>query len=162
VDPLADFYGTHEALAALRRPDATYVAAGGESMPVETAAFDLAVIENCIDHVQDADGVLRELRRVLRPGGTLFLTVNCRSAAGYYVHRLISSLRLDPGHPHTFTPDRAVARLEASGFSVDDLEVGSYEQERAADLASNSRKARLKARLGVSEYLASIVATRRP
>ncbi len=158
VDPLSDFYKEISHLVELRNPDAEYVSGRGEALPVETDTFDLAVIENCIDHVHDVTGVMNELIRTLKPGGILYLTVNCRSRAGFYVHRILSRLRLDPGHPHTFTPDRAAALVTKHGFSVIDVETGSYEKERAADLASDSSRARLKARLGISEYITSVIA----
>ena len=158
VDPLESFYGSNEVLRSLRNPSAEYVSGRGESLPVETGTFDLAIIENCIDHVQDARGVMQELWRALRRAGTLYLTVNCRSNWGYVVHRTISSLRLDPGHPHTFTPPRVAALLRNHGFEPLDTQIGSYEQARREDLASPTRRARLKAFLGVSEYVTSVIA----
>jgi SAM-dependent methyltransferase len=160
VDPLESFYGSNEVLRKLRNPRAEYASGRGESLPVESGAFDLAIIENCIDHVQDAQGVMRELGRALRPAGVLYLTVNCRSKTGYVVHRTLSSLRLDPGHPHTFTPPRVAALLRAHGFEPVDTEIGSYEAARREDLASPTRKARLKALLGVSEYVTSVISRR--
>ena len=157
VDPLESFYGSNEVLRKLRNPRAEYVSGRGESLPVETAGFDLAIIENCIDHVQDAHGVMGELRRVLRPDGILYLTVNCRSNWGYVVHRTLSSLRLDPGHPHTFTPPRVGAMLRRHGFEPMDTEVGSYEEARREDMKSPTRRARLKAFLGVSEFVTSVI-----
>lgn len=158
VDPLQDFYASNETLRVLRNPTAEYLTGIGEELPCGDAAFDLAMIENCIDHVRDVHGVMSELRRALRPGGILYLTVNCRAPMGYFVHRGLSRLRIDPGHPHTFTPERAKALVERFGFRILDVEVGSYEAARKADLASDSSRARLKARLGVSEFVTSIVA----
>jgi hypothetical protein len=100
---------------------------------------------------------MRELGRALRPDGILYLTVNCRSKTGYMVHRMLSSLRLDPGHPHTFTPPRVAALLRGHGFEPVDTEIGSYEEARREDLASPTRKAHLKAYLGVSEYVTSVI-----
>lgn len=157
VDPLESFYGSNEVLRKLRNPRAEYVSGRGESLPVETGTFDLAIIENCIDHVQDAHGVMRELKRALRPDGILYLTVNCRTKLGYVVHRTLSSLRLDPGHPHTFTPPRVAALLRSHGFEPLDTEIGSYEEARREDMASPVRRARLKALLGVSEYVTSVI-----
>lgn len=157
IDPLQDFYSSNAALTALRNPKAEYLQGRGEQLPVESATFDLAVIENCIDHVQDCDGVMRELHRVLKAGGTLYLTVNCRSNFGYYMHRLISTLKLDPGHPHTFTPVRVQALMARFGFQVLDTEVGSYEKAYEEDRTSDSSRARLKARLGVSEFVTSVI-----
>jgi SAM-dependent methyltransferase len=44
-------------------------------MPFPSSSFDLAVCLDVIEHLEDDRGALRELRRVLRPGGALLLTV---------------------------------------------------------------------------------------
>ena len=158
VDPLDRVYASNPGLAAHRTGDVEYLEGRGESLPSETAAFDLAIIENCIDHVQDMDAVMRELWRVLAPGGILYLTVNCRSATGYWMHRLLSRLRIDAGHPHTFTPERARSLMARHGFAVDRAwAMQEYEEARKADLASTSRKDRLKAYLGVSEFAVALI-----
>lgn len=160
VDPLEEEYRGIPSLVAYRNPTADYRAARGEELPAADGEFDLAVIENCIDHVADPTAVIREIRRTLRSRGFLYVTVNCRSTVGYYVHRLLSRLRLDPGHPHTFTPPRLHRLLEAHGFTILGSKLGSLDEARRTDLASPSSRARLKGRLGVSEYLASVVAQR--
>jgi SAM-dependent methyltransferase len=160
VDPLQDYYAGNEVLRALRSPSMEYRTGVGEDLPCEDEEFDMAMIENCIDHVQKVDGVMSELHRSLRPGGILYLTVNCRNPVGYYVHRVLSRLRIDPGHPHTFTPDRTTALLRRHGFEVLDVAVGSYEKARTEDLESEHSRARWKARLGVSEFVTSVVARR--
>jgi SAM-dependent methyltransferase len=117
VDPLNSFYGADPVLCAMRSPGVDFRTGLGEDVPCATGSCDLVIIENCIDHVQDVHGVGRELNRVLRPGGVLYLNVNCRTAAGYYVHRAMSRLRIDTGHPHTFTPSRALAFVRRHGSS---------------------------------------------
>jgi SAM-dependent methyltransferase len=44
-------------------------------MPFEAASFDLAVCLDVIEHLADDLAALRELRRVVAPGGTLLVTV---------------------------------------------------------------------------------------
>jgi SAM-dependent methyltransferase len=44
-------------------------------MPFEDDRFDLAVSLDVIEHLDDDEAALRELRRVLAPGGTLLVTV---------------------------------------------------------------------------------------
>jgi SAM-dependent methyltransferase len=160
VDPLADQYARSADLCALRDPAVDYRAGLGERLPCPDAAYDLAIIENCIDHVQDVGAVMRELRRVLKPGGVLYLTVNNRTRFGYPVHRLLSRLRLDPGHPHTFTPRRTRGLLEGYGFRIADLQFGSYRKAWLEDLRAPGFKPRLKAALGISEYLGDALAVR--
>lgn len=46
-----------------------------ESMPFDAGRFDLAVALDVIEHLDDDRAALRELRRVVRPGGFLLVTV---------------------------------------------------------------------------------------
>ena len=50
-----------------------YAAAMAETLPFRDAAFDLVVCLSTIEHVADVDASLREMMRVLRTGGVLFL-----------------------------------------------------------------------------------------
>lgn len=161
VDPLEDFYGKNEVLSALRNPAVQYRKGVGEKLPAEDARYDLAIIENCIDHVHDMQGVMRELTRVLKPGGVLYLTVNCRTKLGFVVHRALSNLRLDPGHPHTFTPPRVGRLMEHHGFDVLSTSVESYLKALREDITSPQARARLKAVLGISEFVTTAFGQKR-
>src|SRR3989475_8885924 len=112
--------------------------------------------------VRDVSAGMRELKRVLSRTGALYLTVNCRTAWGFVMHRALSRLRVDAGHPHTFTPRRAGALLRDHGFTPLQFEVGSYAVARREDLAARELRARIKAVLGVSEFLVSAVAQQSP
>lgn len=161
VDPLEDFYSSRPLLVASRNPDVSYRTGAGEALPVEDERYDLAIIENCIDHCQDMDAVMLGIRRALRPGGYLYLTVNARSRPGYYVHRILSRLQIDPGHPHTFTRSRVRSFLHAASFDVLHLEHGSFSRAWLDDLRGPSLRKRIKSLLGVSEYLVSVIAQAR-
>jgi SAM-dependent methyltransferase len=56
-----------------RHPDIVYYA--GERLPFEDAAFDHVLCTEVLEHVPDPETLLREIARVLRPGGSLVLTV---------------------------------------------------------------------------------------
>ncbi len=158
VDPLDGFYASNPHLAAHRRADVTYVEAGGEDVPLESEAWDLVIMENCIDHTQDPAAVMREIRRLLAPDGTLYLTVNGRSRLGYYMHRLLAKMALDPGHPHTFTVSRFRRFLEAHGFEISWFDAESLARAWIGDLRGPGLRPRAKALLGVSEHLLSAIA----
>jgi SAM-dependent methyltransferase len=159
-DPLSDFYGSNAQLSELRDPLVEYVAAPGEALPCNDGSADLVIIENCIDHVRDMDVVLQEIRRVLDRDGLLYLTVNNRTRPGYYVHRLLSRLKIDKGHPHTLTPSRTRRLVERNGFRIVDFQAEYYRHAFMADLRGPGLRPRLKAILGVSEYVVSLVARR--
>jgi SAM-dependent methyltransferase len=158
IDPLEPYYASNGTLTALRNPAVDYRPGSAEALPCESGRYDLAIMENCIDHVRDVKAAMSELRRALSAAGTLYLTVNCRTQWGFVVHRALSRLRVDAGHPHTFTPRRAERLLRDHGFRTLQLEVGSYAEARRADLAAPERRAHLKALLGISEFLVSAVA----
>jgi SAM-dependent methyltransferase len=71
------------ALAAARQAEAPIRVVGGtaEALPAEDAAFDTAVVSLVLCSVADLAGALAEIRRVLRPGGTLRFYEHVRADA---------------------------------------------------------------------------------
>jgi SAM-dependent methyltransferase len=59
--------------AASQRINARYIVGIGESMPFPSESFDAILTFETFEHVQDLSKVLAECRRVLRPGGRLFV-----------------------------------------------------------------------------------------
>jgi len=79
------------------------------------ASFDLVYSGQSIEHVSvaDADTVLCEVARVLRPGGHLALdTPNAT------VCRLQQAEFIDPDHEHEYTHPEMTGKLVAAGFEV--------------------------------------------
>jgi SAM-dependent methyltransferase len=64
-----------EAALACRRRGVPFVKGWGSQLPFRDAAFDAVTALDVIEHVPDDAGLLREIRRVLRPGGLLLVTV---------------------------------------------------------------------------------------
>lgn len=69
VDPLADRYRALQT----RKQRMTYVNAYAEKMPFTDGHFDDAFCFNALDHTADFRAALKEIGRVLRPGGRLLL-----------------------------------------------------------------------------------------
>jgi len=67
-------------LAAARTsagPGAFYAEADAGRLPFRAACCDVVLAAHMLYHVGDPRAVLREVRRVLRPGGRLVLVLNC-------------------------------------------------------------------------------------
>ena len=90
-------------------------------LPLEDTQFDLVLCSETLEHVRDVQLLLSEIRRVLRPGGTLALTTPA--------HNRITGLRIlvrgfdrcfDPLSPHLrFFSRRSLTRvLDEMGFDV--------------------------------------------
>ena len=67
----------------------SFARADGQALPFPDAAFDMVLSHAVIEHVADAALYLRELARVLKPGGTMYLsTAPYLSFAGAHLPRL--------------------------------------------------------------------------
>lgn len=153
IDPLGDFYASQPAFVRFRSPEVEYVAGQAETLGYDTASFDLVIIDNVIDHVHNADAVMAEIHRVLKPEGRLYFTVNLHPPFGAFKHEILARLKIDRGHPHTFTLSRVRRFLDRHGFVIRHEEWEDYRQCRAKDLRADSTKSRLKGLLGLSEFL---------
>ena len=160
VDPLEHFYQTRPSLVALRRPGVTYVDGTGERLPFEDASCSLVIIENVIDHTYAPEKILREIHRVLEPDGRLYLTVNVHTAWGAGLHAVLAALRIDKGHPFTFTSGTLRPLLAASGFRVLREQVEDYVQAKRTDCRSPRLKDKIKGYSGLSEFVHSVICSR--
>jgi 2-polyprenyl-3-methyl-5-hydroxy-6-metoxy-1,4-benzoquinol methylase len=46
----------------------------GELLPIASETVDVVVLTQVIEHVADTDGLIEEIMRILKPGGTLLLS----------------------------------------------------------------------------------------
>jgi SAM-dependent methyltransferase len=86
------------------------IVCNAEDMPVEDCSYDLVLCTQVLEHCQNFQGIVDECHRVLKPGGTLILTV----PSVYPVHGY-------PADNWRFMPDglrhllRAFAKVEVLG-----------------------------------------------
>ncbi|MAG34980.1 MAG: methyltransferase type 11 [Dehalococcoidia bacterium] len=111
------------------------LAASATRLPYADASF-ASVVSNCVlEHIEDLDGALGEISRVLRPGGQLAITVPThRFARTLFWPRVLRRLgRHDAAdaygrwfnrislHYHTLTPEGWTARLAQHGLAVEQM-----------------------------------------
>jgi SAM-dependent methyltransferase len=99
--------------AELGLANAGFVQGDGARLPFRDAAFDLVFSHSVIEHVGSAEEYLAECRRVLKPGGRLYLsTAPYLSFAGAHLPRLRLPipLHLLVGRRLAFAAFRALAR----------------------------------------------------
>jgi SAM-dependent methyltransferase len=103
------------ARAARRLPDARIVELEPDAeLPFDDGSFDLVLCAETIEHVRDVQLLLSEIRRVLRPGGTLALSTPAKLPLGPLP---------DPLSPHLrFLSRHSLRRLlDQLGFDVASL-----------------------------------------
>jgi SAM-dependent methyltransferase len=80
-------------------------------LPFEDASFDGAVLGEVLEHVEDDQGALREIARVLRPGGVLALSVPADPD-------LYGPSDEWAGHVRRYTRDALLRVCEGAGLEV--------------------------------------------
>lgn len=160
IDPLETFYARQPSLVRLRIPGVTYMPGSGEHLPIEDSSCDLVIIDNVIDHTYAPERILREISRVLTPDGRLYLSVNVHTSWGALLHNLLAVLRIDRGHPYTFTPSTLRQLLDRGGFAIRLEHVGDYSDARDTDRCSARLTDRIKGYSGMSEFQHAVVCSR--
>jgi SAM-dependent methyltransferase len=83
----------------------------GNIREVESGSYDFIYSVNVLEHISDLVGEIAELKRVLRPGGELFVFVPA-------FRLLWTSLDTEVGHVTRFTRSSLSAALRGGGFRV--------------------------------------------
>ncbi len=90
--------------------------ADGCSLPVATQAMDAVILSEVLEHVPNDAGLLREVNRVLKPGGFLGVSVP-RFVPEWICWRLSKAYRTTPGgHIRIYRRGRLLRLLRQAGF----------------------------------------------
>jgi SAM-dependent methyltransferase len=110
--------------AVTRERGHSVTVADGLRLPVRAGAARIIVCRHVIEHVPDDRQALREIRRVLGPGGLLYLETPLRLRGAWYVYRDASGRRvLDPTHVREYESiSQIVEILRGALFRVRHLE----------------------------------------
>ena len=104
--------------ARSRFPDAaSFIVADAYHMPMRSESFDAIILSEVLEHLEEVESALSEVRRLLRPGGRAVVTVPFRETI--VNHLCIHCNHNTPANAHIHSFDKGLLkRLEASGLSV--------------------------------------------
>ncbi|HVI43694.1 MAG TPA: class I SAM-dependent methyltransferase [Chitinophaga sp.] len=110
-------------------PNALYKQCQLPALPfIREHSFDTVICFQVIEHIKDDHALLKEIKRVLKPGGTLFMTTPNRR----------SSLTRNPFHVREYLPQEITA-LMALHFEQYDVE-GVYGNETVMSYYEENKK----------------------
>ncbi len=123
IEPNAGFRKIAAAAAAQAAYPVEIVDAVGEELPLDAGRFDTAVVLTTLCSVTDVSQVLRELKRCLKPGGTVLFVEHVRSSSPGWARaqRLIEPAWRAVGAGCHLTRD-PVSLMRAEGFVLPELE----------------------------------------
>ena len=106
------------ARARIQCPGAAFEPGDVTALPYHDASFDVVLCHHVVEHVENDEAVLRECRRVLRPGGLLLLGIPQEDGAiGRWLRRLHRRLYAEGEHVHFYTIRSMTDALERHGFT---------------------------------------------
>jgi SAM-dependent methyltransferase len=116
--PRLPILGTHfvdisaPALTKLRKRGAQVIVSQIGSLPFADGAFDLVCALDIVEHVDDDDGAMRELSRVIKPGGVLLISAPLHAALWTAFDDFV-------GHKRRYEPSRLIGKLAQHDIVVE-------------------------------------------
>ncbi|MBI2303193.1 MAG: class I SAM-dependent methyltransferase [Chloroflexi bacterium] len=117
-----------------------YLTAEAAHLPYATSSFDAVLIFDVLEHLWEPEEALREVSRVLKPGGILHALVPCEGQP-LTLHWLMARLRWAAdlkerhgGHVQRFRHRDVLALLHQSGFHVNTISYSMHPLGQVKDI----------------------------
>jgi SAM-dependent methyltransferase len=88
-------------------------------LPFPDARFDRVICSEVMEHVHDYQGAIAELTRVLRPGGTLAITIPTATTEVFFLRLTRDYFESPGGHIRIFKPRTLAEAMGRAGLHVD-------------------------------------------
>jgi len=115
LDPLMDYFRSNFELPKEIR----WLKGVGEDIPFKNDYFDIIIIANTLDHTNNPERVLNEIKRVLKKQGFLLLTADCHQPFLKNYRRLKELFNIgDKLHPYSFSVKDVMNLIKKAGIDV--------------------------------------------
>jgi ubiquinone/menaquinone biosynthesis C-methylase UbiE len=102
-------------------PESVFVEADAHKLPFKNASFDVVVCTEVLEHVVNPEAVMREIKRVLMPGGKAVIEMDSGNIFFQLVWYWWTNMRKGvwkDSHIHAFTAQKLEVILKNSGLLI--------------------------------------------
>ena len=103
----------------VKHPGRSFISADGQSIPIQKNCFDTVLCMDVLEHVEEPEKVVDEVKRVLTPGGNAFFSAPVADAnffpgATEYTRKLHGWW----GHKRAYVREDFISLVEDAGFKI--------------------------------------------
>jgi 2-polyprenyl-3-methyl-5-hydroxy-6-metoxy-1,4-benzoquinol methylase len=86
---------------------------------LQSQSIDFTVSTQVIEHIPDEECMIREIKRILKKDGLVYLTTVFKKRYGWYFYRCNGKWTIDPTHLREYTDDKPLLQLfHKYGFDI--------------------------------------------
>ncbi len=150
IDPLESFYFSQQSFLNQRDGEVIYSEEKGESLSFSDDQFDIVIMDNVLDHCENPNLVISEVKRVLKNGGYIYFKQNTYNYWGKFVRNIMELFVIDKGHPFTFTKNNLKKLIKGNDFTIIKHSRSGYLKTWKKEVTSPGAKNKTKAMLFVT------------
>ena len=116
----------------------------GEALPYRGNFFDLVIIRNALDHVYHPEKTMREIYRVLKPNGAVYIWMHLYKVRTSIAYRAINLMtKKYESEPWAFTWNRINGMLVRNGFELKNT-MAEINTDKRKEVWGGRKESRLK------------------
>lgn len=117
-----DVYDKAISYAQTQYPDIEFKVADAHKIPYENETFDTVICTEVLEHVDDPEAVLSEIKRVLKKDGWAVIELDSGSllfSIAWYLWRKFNGKVWNDSHIHSFNVKKLESMIIKSGFKIE-------------------------------------------
>ena len=101
-------------------PNSEFIVSTGEKISLPDGSYDCVLCSQVLEHVEDEDSLLFEIKRLLKPNGIFQIDTVYKKPWAWYFYKAPMGWAIDPTHLREYTDINTVKKIvEKNGLIID-------------------------------------------